>query len=123
MQTSTVEIDLNDIDEEGLTVALLSDASGPLEPGRMTIAYENEDRLAAPALVASVRTDLGIAYLRLNWRALSHRLYNERAFRLDPVHSSSAVRSRRAGAEIDAASRRIVARGSAAAPNSAVAFR
>lgn len=72
MSDVRVEIDLNDVDSNGLTSVLLGDAHGVLVPGETVTAYEPEDGVAAPARVESVDEVNGIAFLRVDWRAMTY---------------------------------------------------
>lgn len=71
MPIPRVEIDLNDTDADGKTLVFLSDASAPLEVGRMVTAFESEDGVCAPALVASVDSARGIAFIWVDWTSLA----------------------------------------------------
>ncbi len=66
-----VEIDLNDIDANGETLALLADADQELVPGRIVTAFEPEEGLAATAMVSRVVSERGVAFLWVNWQSLS----------------------------------------------------
>lgn len=101
--TPRVVIDLNSTDEDGETVALLSDVSdGRLEVGRIAIAYEPEEGVSTLARVSSIRNDLGIAFLQVNWRAMKREVPTSHTFpvTLHPVHvsvsaSASAITAQR----------------------------
>jgi hypothetical protein len=69
--TSRVEIDLNDVDATGLTMAFIDTATGPLQKGRMVTAFEPEEGSHAPALVREVDEANGVAMLLVDWKALS----------------------------------------------------
>lgn len=78
-----VVIDLNSSDEDGETIVFLSDVtSGHLEVGRMALAYEPDDGVAAPARVASIHPDRGVAFLQVDWRAMRREQPQSRTFRL-----------------------------------------
>jgi len=66
-----VRIDLNARSRDGYVRARASRADGPVAAGDRVVAYEPEDRVAAPAVV--VRTDLerGLVYLAVDWAALA----------------------------------------------------
>lgn len=85
MQTTPrVIIDLNSTDEDGETIVFLRDvSSGELEVGRIAIAYEPEDGVAAPARVASIHRDKGVAFLQVDWRAMKRERPESRTFRLN----------------------------------------
>lgn len=92
--TPRVMIDLNSTDEDGETIAFLSDVSaGKLTVGRMAIAYEPEDGVYAPARVASIHEDRGVAFLQVDWRAMRRETPQSHSFRLSRAGwaSSSAV--------------------------------
>ena len=74
MAETRVEIDLNDIDADGLTTVLLTDASGPLSVGDVVTAFESEDSVAAPATVVSIDDAHGLAALRVEWRSMVKEL-------------------------------------------------
>lgn len=79
-----VVIDLNSTDEDGETIVFLSDVtSGELQRGRMVTAYEPEDGVAAPAFVSSIFPDRGVAFLRVNWRAMRRDQPQSSTFRID----------------------------------------
>lgn len=62
-----VEIDLNDVDGNGLTKVLIADA-GTLAVGQVVVAFESEDAVEAPATVESVN---GVyAEIRVDWTLL-----------------------------------------------------
>ncbi|APZ34515.1 hypothetical protein BOH66_09910 [Microbacterium aurum] len=90
-------IDLNSTDHDGETVALLEDVSGgTLSRGRMALAYEPEAGLCAQARVASIREDLGIAYLQVDWRSMKRMGDESGGFQItkhDWVMSASASAS------------------------------
>lgn len=67
MASTRVEIDLNDVDADGLTTALLRDASAPLAVGDEVVAFEPEDYVEAPATVVKVNAEHGLVYLRVGW--------------------------------------------------------
>lgn len=84
--TPRVLIDLNSTDEDGETIVFLSDVtSGSLVAGRMAEAYEPEDGVAAPARVASVYPDRGVAFLQVDWRAMRREAPKSPTFRLSKV--------------------------------------
>jgi hypothetical protein len=62
-----VQIDLNARSRDGYVRARLSRADGPLVLGDEILAYEPEDRIAAPALVKRVDYDRGFVYLEVDW--------------------------------------------------------
>lgn len=84
MSSPRVVIDLNSVDEDGETVVFLDDVSGGrLRKGYMAVAFEPEDGISAPARVASIREDLGIAFLQVDWRAMRRDRADSPYFRLD----------------------------------------
>jgi hypothetical protein len=64
-----IEIDLNSRDKEGRTPAYLSDADGHVSVGDAVTAFESEDEVAFPAVVARIAH--GVAYLDVNWAAMT----------------------------------------------------
>ena len=70
MSRVRVQIDLNAFDAEGLTRTRLKNSSGPLEAGRMVVAYEPEDESMFLALVDHVDESTGYAFLRVNWDSM-----------------------------------------------------
>jgi hypothetical protein len=63
-----VQIDLNARSRDGYVRARMSRARGPLVAGdENVIAYEPEDRVAAPARVIRIDPNRGFAYLDVNW--------------------------------------------------------
>ncbi|MBI5160535.1 MAG: hypothetical protein HY996_03835 [Micrococcales bacterium] len=68
MSEQRVEIDLNDVDAEGLTTVLIEDAPG-LAVGDLVIAFESEDGVQAPAEV--VRVNATYAAIRVAWTQMT----------------------------------------------------
>lgn len=68
MAQQRVEIDLNDVDAEGLTTVLVEDAPG-LAVGDRVVAFESEDQVQAPAVV--VRVNATYAAIRVAWDQMS----------------------------------------------------
>ncbi|MFE6408508.1 hypothetical protein ACFVOR_16415 [Streptomyces sp. NPDC057837] len=64
-----IEIDLNARDSQGRVPAYLADADGHMEAGDVVTAFESEDGVAAPAVVAEVAH--GVAYLNVDWDELT----------------------------------------------------
>lgn len=94
-----VVIDLNSTDEDGETIVFLSDVTaGELERGRMVTAYEPEDGVAAPAFVSSIYPDRGVAFLRVNWRAMRRDQPESPMFRVSQAgwQTNSAARTQKA---------------------------
>ncbi len=84
MSQSRVIIDLNAVDEDGETAVFLRDVTGgELKVGWMTTAYEPDDGVCAPARVASIREDLGVAFLQVDWKALRREDTSRPRFRLN----------------------------------------
>ncbi|MFK4760285.1 hypothetical protein ACI3KS_05055 [Microbacterium sp. ZW T5_45] len=93
-------IDLNSVDEDGETVVFLSDVSGgTLKKGFMVEAIEPEDKLCAPARVSSIREDLGIAFLQVDWKSVRRDQGQGLRFGLNKngwATATSAARTQRA---------------------------
>jgi hypothetical protein len=70
MSRVRVRIDLNAFDADGLTRTKLKNASGPLEAGRMVVAYEPEDESMFQALVDHIDESTGYAFLQVNWESM-----------------------------------------------------
>lgn len=83
MSTPRVIVDLNSTDEDGETIVFLSDVSdGTLKVGRMAIAYEPDDHVSAPARVASIYPERGVAFLQVDWRSMKRMSDESNQFRL-----------------------------------------
>jgi len=63
-----VQIDLNMLDDQGLTRARVSNATGEIEVDDVVEVFEPEDGVKAPAVVVDVRGDFVL--LRVDWDAL-----------------------------------------------------
>lgn len=106
MSLPNVEIDLNDINENGQTVALLIDADQPLTVGKIVVAFESEDQVAALAMVARIDEARGIAFLWVDWASMSSANYASRHAAVPVVldnRSSSQRYSRQAGMTVERA--------------------
>ena len=69
-----VQIDLNARSRDGYVRARLSRADGPLVVGDEIVAYEPEDRIAAPALVKRLDLERGFVYLDVDWAKMDDDL-------------------------------------------------
>ena len=81
MSYPRVEIDLNDSDAHGMTLAFLADADLPLHEGRMVTAYEPEDGVSAPAMVARIDEARGVAFLWVDWKSIAKDVPHADTFR------------------------------------------
>jgi len=62
-----VRIDLNARSRDGYVRTRLSRADGPIVLGDDVVAYEPDDRIAAPARVRRIDHDRGLVYLSVDW--------------------------------------------------------
>src|SRR5689334_7702440 len=81
-----VQIDLNARSRDGFVRARLSRADGPVVLGDEIVAYEPEDRIAAPALVMRVDRERGFVYLDVDWAKMDDDpVYGRRVLPMFPA--------------------------------------
>jgi hypothetical protein len=93
MYRPAVEIDLNDRDPQGRTIVFQSDASAPLIPGMIVTAFESEEGVVANAMVASINTIRGTAYIWVDWKSLRRGLPEDAHLQSSPHVYETAARA------------------------------
>jgi hypothetical protein len=80
MSSTRIEIDLNALDDEGLTRARIEDADGEIAVGDDVLVFESEDGLIAPAKVTRADVSSGYVFLTVDWDNLREESFDYSQF-------------------------------------------